>query len=43
MTRLEQAMVGRADPWPVASFHNVPIQPPFVTDEVRTLLTGKAH
>ncbi|WP_340316140.1 SgcJ/EcaC family oxidoreductase [Rhizorhabdus argentea] len=42
-TRLEQVMVKRGGSWSVAAFHNVPIQPKFVTDEVRTVTSGQAH
>jgi uncharacterized protein (TIGR02246 family) len=42
-TRLEQVMVKRSGTWSVAAFHNVPIQPKFVNDEVRRVTSGTAH
>jgi uncharacterized protein (TIGR02246 family) len=42
-TRLEQVMVKRAGIWSVAAFHNVPIQPKFLTDEVRAITSGTPH
>ncbi len=42
-TRLEQVMVKRGEIWSVAAFHNVPIQPKFVTDEVRAVTSGPPH
>ena len=36
-TRLEQVMVRADGGWRVVSFHNVPIQPPFVDASVRAL------
>ncbi len=42
-TRLEQVMVKEKGAWQVASFHNVPIQPKFVDDSVRSLTATDAH
>ncbi len=42
-TRLEQVMVKQSGTWWVAAFHNVPIQPQFVTDEVRAVASGTPH
>ncbi len=42
-TRLEQVIVKGAGRWSVAAFHNVPIQPKFVNDEVRTVTSGTPH
>ncbi len=42
-TRLEQVMVKEKGTWQVASFHNVPIQPKFVDQSVRSLTAGDAH
>ena len=42
-TRLEQVMVKQARSCSVAAFHNVPIQPKFITDEVRSVTSGAPH
>ena len=42
-TRLEQVMVKRDGAWLVAAFHNVPIQPKFMTDDVRKVVAGTPH
>jgi uncharacterized protein (TIGR02246 family) len=42
-TRLEQVMVKENGTWQVASFHNVPIQPKFVDQSVRSLTAGDGH
>jgi len=42
-TRLEQVMVRTGDGWSVASFHNVPIQPKFVDETVRSLTASAGH
>jgi uncharacterized protein (TIGR02246 family) len=42
-TRLEQVMVKENGTWQVASFHNVPIQPKFVDQSVRSLTATDAH
>lgn len=42
-TRIEQVMVKSAGSWAVAAFHNVPIQPRFVTDEVLSITSGDGH
>jgi uncharacterized protein (TIGR02246 family) len=42
-TRLEQVMVEEKGAWQVASFHNVPIQPKFMDDSVRSLTATDAH
>jgi uncharacterized protein (TIGR02246 family) len=42
-TRLEQVMVKEHGTWEVASFHNVPIQPQFVDQSVRSLTTANGH
>lgn len=39
-TRMEQVMVKQGADWSVASFHNVPIQPKFVTDDVKSLTSA---
>jgi uncharacterized protein (TIGR02246 family) len=42
-TRLEQVMVKENGTWEVASFHNVPIQPKFVDQSVRSLTAANGH
>ena len=42
-TRLEQVMVKEKGTWQVASFHNVPIQPKFVDQSVRSLTAADGH
>jgi uncharacterized protein (TIGR02246 family) len=42
-TRLEQVMVRTGGEWSVASFHNVPIQPKFVDERVRSLTSTRGH
>jgi uncharacterized protein (TIGR02246 family) len=42
-TRLEQVMVRENGTWQVASFHNVPIQPKFVDQSVRSLTAAGGH
>jgi uncharacterized protein (TIGR02246 family) len=42
-TRLEQVMLKEKGIWQVASFHNVPIQPKFVDESVRSLTATEAH
>jgi len=42
-TRLEQVMVKENGTWKVASFHNVPIQPKFVDESVRSLTATDGH
>jgi len=42
-TRLEQVMVKRKGSWAVAAFHNVPIQPKFVTAELKAITASPAH
>jgi len=42
-TRLEQVMVKENGTWEVASFHNVPIQPKFVDEGVRSLTAAGGH
>jgi uncharacterized protein (TIGR02246 family) len=42
-TRLEQVMVKENGTWQVASFHNVPIQPKFVDQSVRSLTAADGH
>jgi uncharacterized protein (TIGR02246 family) len=42
-TRLEQVMVKENGTWRVASFHNVPIQPKFVDQGVRSLTAAGGH
>jgi uncharacterized protein (TIGR02246 family) len=42
-TRLEQVMVKENGAWEVASFHNVPIQPKFVDQSVRSLTAADGH
>jgi uncharacterized protein (TIGR02246 family) len=42
-TRLEQVMVKENGAWQVASFHNVPIQPKFVDQSVRSLTAAGGH
>jgi uncharacterized protein (TIGR02246 family) len=42
-TRLEQVMVKQNEIWQVASFHNVPIQPKFVDQSVRSLTAAEGH
>jgi uncharacterized protein (TIGR02246 family) len=42
-TRLEQVMVKENGTWEVASFHNVPIQPKFVDESVRSLTAADGH
>jgi len=42
-TRLEQVMVKENGTWKVASFHNVPIQPKFVDQSVRSLTAADGH
>ena len=42
-TRIEQVMVKENGIWEVASFHNVPIQPKFVDQSVRSLTAADGH
>lgn len=42
-TRLEQIMVKDGAKWTVSSFHNVPIQPKFVDESVRSLVASQGH
>jgi uncharacterized protein (TIGR02246 family) len=42
-TRLEQVMVKHNGTWQVASFHNVPIQPKFVDQGVRSSTAAGGH